>query len=155
MNGIMTARKRGESNLLRCQGLPRDGDRSKPVESPTISVCVLSLAAPTCGCAGQFMFRRELCSQLHCMSQLVVVQFGGLQQATDLLPPFHICCFGVAVLLLLLHKEQLGVVARKLLQRDEEVSRVKAEPIVHGIQREQPLDEACYLRSVKMLACCR
>lgn len=55
-------------------------------------------------------------------------------------------------LLLLLDDEQLSIVTSKFLERDEEVTQVKAELVVLGVEREQSLDKGCDLGTLTRLA---
>lgn len=68
----------------------------------------------------------KLVPELDGKSQLIVLclQLGRLQEAANLGTPLNICRLGIALLLLLLEKEELGVVTGELSQGDEEVTQM-------------------------------
>lgn len=88
----------------------------------------------------------EFCSEFFAESQLLFVKLGRLEETTDLLTPLHIGRLGIPFLLLLLDSKELGVVPSELLEGDQEVSEVQAELVVLGVQGENSLHEAVYLR---------
>jgi hypothetical protein len=54
--------------------------------------------------------------------------------------------------LFLFDDEELSVVTSKLLERDEEITKVESELIVLRVKREQAFDKACDLVPVYLLA---
>jgi hypothetical protein len=75
---------------------------------------------------GRFPGGSKLIAEFDGKSQLVILrlQLGRLQKAANLRTTLDIRSLGVTLLLLLLKKEQLGVVASELSQGDEEVTQV-------------------------------
>jgi hypothetical protein len=89
--------------------------------------------------------------ELFLESQVVVVvrKLGGLQQTSDLGLTLALSRLSIPLLLLLLLSIQLGVVSRKLLQLDEEITEVQFEPVICSIQREQSFNERFDLGTVR------
>jgi hypothetical protein len=89
--------------------------------------------------------------ELFLESQVVVVvrKLGGLQQTSDPGLTFALSRLSIPLLLLLLLSIQLGVVSRKLLQLDEEITEVQFESVICSIQREQPFNERLDLGTVR------
>ena len=98
--------------------------------------------------------RREFCPQFLAESQFVIllVYLGWLEQTADLGSSLEVCSLGIPLLLLLLHDEELGIVADELLERDEEVAEVQPELVVLRVQREETLNEGGDLGTAYLLA---
>lgn len=79
---------------------------------------------------------------------IFLVKFRRLEQTADLGPALKLGRLCRRLLLLLLDKIQLGIVARKLSERDEEVPEGEPELIVLCVQRKQAFHERCDLTPV-------
>jgi hypothetical protein len=88
---------------------------------------------------------RDVRVQLHIQSQLVVVHLGWLQQSANLHRTLAFFLLSLRGRLLTLLSKQLGVVAGKLLQRDEEISQDDLEPVEIGVCGEKTINERCDL----------
>jgi hypothetical protein len=108
--------------------------QSQPVEFPAIAAVVHPKPLLPCPVS-----RRKLRPQLLPESQLVILELRRLEQPADLGPALAVGRSRVALLLLLLHQVELGIVARKLAERDEEVAQRKPELVVLRVEREQTL----------------
>jgi hypothetical protein len=77
-----------------------------------------------CGVALEIVRRAcgNVSVQLNVQSQLVIVHLRRLQETADLHSPLTLLLLGFGRCLLALFCKQLGVVARELLERDEEVT---------------------------------
>jgi hypothetical protein len=82
--------------------------------------------------------RCELVSKFLAKSQLVILnlQLGWLQQTTDLGAALALSSLRVLLLPLLLVQEELGIVARELTERDQEVTQRRPELVVLGVVGE-------------------
>lgn len=109
------------------------GKDLQAVKLPTIPVPIPVLAVVWDGRLSLLSWRK-LTSQLFIKSELFVLELGGLQQTADLLSPLHVCSFGVGFALLLLNHKELCVVAGKLLERNEEISKIQTELIVRRVE---------------------
>jgi hypothetical protein len=108
--------------------------QSQPVEFPAIATFIHTKPLLPCPVS-----RPKLRPQLLPESQLVILELRRLEQPADLGPALAVGRSRVALLLLLLHQVELGIVARKLAERDEEVAQRKPELVVLRVEREQTL----------------
>lgn len=86
----------------------------------------------------QSVRRGEFVSKFLPQSQLIVVvlQLGRLHKTADLGPSIQIRLLLGRIFRLLLNLVELGVVARKLLQCNEEITQVKPELVILRVERE-------------------
>lgn len=123
---------------------------SKAVDVPSIEVirklalgslvwCSLSIV----GCT-----RGYISTQLNVKSQLVILHLRRLQQSTNLHSAFTLLFFSSLGCLLALFGEQLCIVARELLQRDQEVTKDDLEAIEIGVGCEKSVNERSDLNTV-------
>ena len=85
--------------------------------------------------------RSDGCVQLDVKSQLVIIHLRWLQQTSHLHRSLTLLLLGCLGRLLTLFREQLGIVARELLQGDEEVAKYNLEPIKIRVGGEQSINE--------------
>lgn len=83
----------------------------------------------------------KLVPELLLESQFVVFDLRRLEKAADLGAPLHFGRLCFSLLLLLLDDVELLVVPRKLLERNQEVSKVESELVVLSVESKEPLDE--------------
>lgn len=124
---------------------------SEAVKLPAVSVPAVTDASLGCSRTTHLAPRRKLCSKFLAQSQLVVVEFGWLEETPDLLSPFHIGSLGVALLLFLLDDKKLCIIPCELLERNQKVSEVEAELVVLRVEAEEALNEARNLRPICVL----
>lgn len=79
--------------------------------------------------------------QLDVKSQLIVVHLGGLQETANLHRTLALLLLGRVGRLLPLLGKELRVVARELLQRNEEVSQNNLEPVKIRVGGKQSVNE--------------
>jgi hypothetical protein len=114
---------------------------SKTVNSPAVELIVLLLRSFRLLLAGSRW--SKLGPELLAESQLVILllELRRLEQTADLGSPLVLGRLGVSFLLLLLDQVELGIVAGKLPEGDEEISQCEAELVVLRVEREEAFNK--------------
>lgn len=100
------------------------------------------------------MRRGKFVPELLPKSQLVVIslKLRWLHKTADLGSPVKISLLLRSIFFLLLDLVELGIVAGKFLQGDEEIAEVKAELLISCVESEQAFNKCGDLWSVNKLA---